>query len=70
MVSTRHGSTGGGRTHEKIIGVRVGTANLEQLHQVMELSVDVTTDCDGTFLHISERLYSIKGHNTYHRLYV
>ena len=36
--------------HEEVISVRVGASNLEQLHQVVELSVDVTADCDGAFL--------------------
>ena len=38
------------RTHEEVVGVGVWPANLEQLHQVVELAVDVTADGDGTFL--------------------
>ena len=37
-------------THEEVICVWVGATNLEQLHQVVELTVDITTDCDGAFL--------------------
>ena len=37
-------------THEEIVGVRVGPANLEELHQVVELAVDVAADGDGAFL--------------------
>lgn len=37
-------------THEQIVGVRVRPANLEELHQVMELPVDVAADGDGAFL--------------------
>ena len=33
--------------HEEVVGVRVGTADLEELHQVVELAVDVTADGDG-----------------------
>lgn len=35
--------------HEEVIGVWIGASDLEQLHQVVELAVDVATDCDGTF---------------------
>lgn len=38
------------RTHEEVVGVGVGTTNLEQLHQVVELAVDITADGDGAFL--------------------
>lgn len=37
-------------THEEIVGVGVGTANLEQLHQVVELAVNITTDSNWAFL--------------------
>lgn len=40
-------------THEQVVGVGVRAANLEQLHQVMELAVDVTTHGDGAFLAIT-----------------
>lgn len=30
-------------THEEVVGIRVGTSDPEQFHQVMELAVDVTT---------------------------
>ena len=40
--------------HEEVVGVRVRSADLEELHQVVELAVDVATDGDGAFhgLHI------------------
>jgi hypothetical protein len=38
------------RTHEKVVGIGVGSTNLEELHQVVELAVDITTDGDGAFL--------------------
>lgn len=37
-------------THEKVVGVRIGSANLEQLHQIVELPVNITTDGDWAFL--------------------
>ena len=43
-------------THEEVVGVWVWTANLEQLHQVMELAVDVTAHGHWAFLlHKCER---------------
>ncbi len=38
------------RTHEKIIGIRIWTANLEQLHEVVELAVDIAAHGHGAFL--------------------
>jgi hypothetical protein len=38
------------RTHEEVVGVGVGAANLEQLHEVVELTVDITADGDRAFL--------------------
>lgn len=38
------------RTHKEVVGVGIGTPNLEELHQVMELPVDVSADSNGTFL--------------------
>ena len=35
--------------HEEVVGVRVGPADLEELHQVVELAVDVAADGDGAF---------------------
>lgn len=40
----------GGRTHKEVVGVRVGASNLEELHQVVELTVNVSADGDGAFL--------------------
>ncbi len=39
-----------GPTHEKIVGVWVGSTDLEELHQVVELAMYVTTDSDWAFL--------------------
>lgn len=40
-------------SHEEIIGIGVGTANLEQLHKIVKLAVDVPAHRDGAF----DRLY-------------
>lgn len=37
-------------THEQIVRVWVGTANLEEFHQVMELTMNIPTDRHRTFL--------------------
>lgn len=37
-------------THEQVVGVWVGTTNLEELHQVVELAVNITTHRNGAFL--------------------
>ena len=44
------GSSYGCHTHEEIIGVGVWAADFEQLHQVVELAVNVTANRDGAFL--------------------
>jgi hypothetical protein len=46
----------GWRTHEEVVCVRVGSTDLEKLHQVVELSVYVSADCDGAFLDHCERV--------------
>jgi hypothetical protein len=38
---------GRGRTQEQVVGVGAGPANLENLHHVEELAVDVTDDGHG-----------------------
>lgn len=43
----------GRRTHEEVVGVGVGASDLEELHQVVELAVDVSADGDRTFLYSS-----------------
>jgi hypothetical protein len=43
-------------THEKVVGIGVGSTNLEELHQVVELAVDITTDGDGAFHWLHVRL--------------
>jgi hypothetical protein len=42
-----------GHTHEEIVGIRVRPADLEEFHQVVELTVDVAADGDGAFLHMA-----------------
>lgn len=37
-------------THEQVVGVWIRTTNFEELHQVVELTVDITTHRDGAFL--------------------
>ena len=44
-------------THEKIVGIWVGTANSEQLHQIMELAMYISAYCDWTFLVASQSLF-------------
>ena len=41
-------------THEQVVGLWRASSNLEKFSQVMELSVDVSTDCDWSlnWLHI------------------
>lgn len=45
----------GCHTHEEIIGIGVGTANLEQLHKIVKLAVDVPAHRDGAFLSIQTK---------------
>lgn len=63
----------GCRTHEEVVGVWVGAADLEKLHQIVELAVDVTTDGDWTFLdeageHEGGKAYGVALMETYNRL--
>ena len=37
-------------THEKVVGIWVRAPNLEELHEVVKLAVDVAAYCDWTFL--------------------
>ena len=30
--------------HEQVVGVRTATSNLEKLHEIMELAMNITTD--------------------------
>ena len=58
------------RTHEEIVGVRIGAANLEQLHEIVKLAMYIATNSDGAFLgHVSEGQQVQKG-GTYHWLHV
>lgn len=59
----------GALTHEEVVGVWVWTTNLEQLHQVMELAVDITAHGHWAFLlHMCERFGSkgleLRAHTT------
>lgn len=40
----------GGFTHEEIVRIGIGATNAEELHQIVKLPVDITTDRDGAFL--------------------
>ena len=40
----------GARTHEEVVGIWVGAADLEELHQVVELAMDISAHGDGAFL--------------------
>lgn len=40
-------------THEEVVCVRIWATNLEQLHQIVKLTVYVTTDSDGAFLSVA-----------------
>ena len=37
-------------THEKVVSIRIWASNLEELHEIVELAVDVATYCDRAFL--------------------
>lgn len=37
-------------THEKIVGIWIGTANLEELHKIVKLAVDIPAHCNRAFL--------------------
>lgn len=37
-------------THEKVVGIRIWASNLEELHEVVKLAVNVATYCDRAFL--------------------
>ena len=59
------------RTHEKVIGIGVWTANLEQLHQVVELAMDIAAHSDGAFLpKVSREQVVLTRGETYHWLNV
>lgn len=58
-------------THEQVIGIGIRTTNAEQLHQVVELTMDITTDRDGAFLLSSAQSSTYPNQsNTYHRLHI
>lgn len=61
------------RTHEEVVGIGVGATNLEELHQVVELAVDITTDGDGAFLARRDQLEHLarrRASSTYHGLHI
>ena len=37
-------------THKEVICVRIRATNSEELHQIVKLAVDITTDSHGAFL--------------------
>ena len=37
-------------THEKVVGIRIRASDLEKLHEVVELAVNVAAYCDWAFL--------------------
>jgi hypothetical protein len=49
-VKSKSGQRTGRRTHEEVVGVGVGASDLEELHQIVELAVDISADGDRTFL--------------------
>lgn len=51
-------------SHEKVVCVRTRAPNLEELHQVVELPVDVTTDGDRDVdrLHVLFVFHNLNGH--------
>ena len=58
VVACIYGSAQGTRicrslilTHEEIVGVWIWSANLEELHQIVELTMYVTTHGNRAFLH-------------------
>lgn len=66
-------------THEKIVCIWIGTPNLEQLHQVMKLAVNVTTNRNRAFLFRSSQTQfqlssqsrdSATNPTTYHGLHI
>jgi hypothetical protein len=46
-------------THEEVVGVGVGATNLEQLHQVVELAMNITTDSNWAFLTMRDQFWMI-----------
>jgi hypothetical protein len=43
------------RTHEEVVCIGIGPSNLEQLHQVVELAVNISTNRDRAFLRAGVR---------------
>ena len=43
-------SDGRALTHEKVVGIRIWASNLEELHEVVKLAVNVAAYCDWAFL--------------------
>ncbi len=37
-------------THEKVVGIRIWASDLEELHEIVKLAVNVAAYCDWTFL--------------------
>jgi hypothetical protein len=64
------GCGAGSRTHEEVVCVWVWTSDPKQLHQVMELTMDIPTDSHRAFLdgRVLELLSAISAAGTYDRL--
>ena len=62
-----------GRTHEKIVRVGIGPSDLKELHEVVELAVDITADSNWAFLPTSvskDVFFDTIRRTTYHWLNV
>ena len=71
MLSVRKAGGEGIHTHEQIVGVWIRTTDSEQLHQIMELAMDVSAHCYWTFLHSPLALaISHRRRASYHRLHI
>lgn len=53
-------------THEKVVCVGIGAADLEQLHEVMKLPMNITTNSDGAFLH--NMVSPLSDERSYHQI--
>ena len=56
-------------THEEVVCVWIWSADSEELHEIMELAMDISTDCHGAFLGTVVSQGQVAGLNAaYHRL--
>lgn len=49
-VNMERGPGGELLTHEEVVRIWIGAANLKELHQVVKLAVYIAAYCDWTFL--------------------